>query len=215
MSTPVSSETVLSALKWRYATKAFDAGKKIPDATWSTLEQSLVLSPSSFGLQPWKFVVVTNPAIKAKLREKAWNQSQVTDCSHYVVIASKSKVSVPDVERFIQHMSATTGAPLAALEGYKGMMVGFVSNPAFDTAPWAAKQAYIALGFLLETAALLGVDACPMEGFDKAAFDEILGLPAEGYNAMVTCALGYRSPEDKHAHHPKVRYTAKDVVKHV
>jgi nitroreductase len=215
MSTPVSTETVLSALKWRYATKTFDATKKIPDATWSALEHSLVLSPSSFGLQPWKFVVVTNPAVKAKLREKAWNQGQVTDCSHYVVIAAKSKVQAADVERLISHMSAATGAPAAALEGYKGMMLGFVSNPAFDTSTWAAKQGYIALGFLLETAALLGVDACPMEGFDKAAFDEILGLPAEGYNSVVTCALGYRSAEDKHAKSPKVRYSAKDVVKHV
>lgn len=212
---PLSPESVLSALKWRYATKAFDPSKKIAPAIWAVLEQSLVLSPSSFGLQPWKFIVITQPEIRAKLREKAWGQSQVTDCSHFVVIARQTKVSVTDVDKLINAMSANSGAPVAALQGYKGMMTGFIANPSFDSAHWAARQTYIALGFLMETAALLGVDACPMEGIDPAAFDEILGLPAEGYNTVVACALGYRSAEDRHAKTPKLRYPVNELVKHV
>jgi nitroreductase len=131
------------------------------------------------------------------------------------VIARRTSVTEADVERFFESISSITKAPPAALAGYKGMVSGFVANPQIDTALWATKQTYIALGFLLETAALLGVDACPMEGFNPAAFDEILGLPALGYNATVTCALGYRSPNDKHANDPKVRYPATEVVLHV
>lgn len=215
MSEAVSTVAMVDALKWRYATKAFDPAKKIPAEIWSALEASLVLSPSSFGMQPWKFIVVTRQAVKDQLRPKAWGQSQVSDCSHFVVLARQSKVGPAEVNKLISTTATITGAPEAALEGYKKLIMGFVNNPSFDAGVWAAKQVYIALGFLMHSAALLKVDACPMEGFDAKAFDEILGLPATGFNSQVCCALGYRSPADKHSAEPKIRYSAAELIEHV
>lgn len=214
--TPMADpETILSALRWRYATKTFDASKKIPANLWSAIEQAIVLAPSSFGLQPWKFIVVNDPAVRAKLREKAWNQSQVTDASHYMVIARQLKVTEADVTKYIAATAEAKGIPASALEGYKGVIMGFVVNSGRDTGAWSARQSYIALGFALETAAMLGVDACPMEGFDPAGFDEILGLNGTNYTSAVTVSFGYRSPTDKYAAGPKIRYPASDVIRHV
>jgi len=206
---------VVSDLNWRYATKAFDPTKTIPAATWTQLEQSLILSPSSFGMQPWRFVVVTDKAVKAKLLPLSWNQPQVTDCSHFVVLARKRDIGVADVDKLLNATYAARGIPPGALDGYRGMMVGFVNNPSFDAADWAARQVYIALGFLMHTAAVLHVDACPMEGISPGGFDELLGLPAEGYMTTVACALGYRSAGDKYAKGKKVRYPASELVRHV
>lgn len=215
MSTTVTPTQITSALNWRYATKAFDPSKKIPADLWKTLEEALRLSPSSFGLQPWKFFVVTDPATREKLKAAAWNQGQVTEASHLVVLARKADVTVADVEKLINTTATANGIPASALDGYKGMMSGFVSNPSLDKSAWAAKQVYIALGFLLESAALLGLDACPMEGFDAKAFDEILGLPAKGYHAQVIAAVGYRSASDKYAQGKKVRYPAAEMFEHI
>lgn len=215
MSSTVSSEQLISALNWRYATKAFDPSKKIPADLWKTLEEALRLSPSSFGLQPWKFFVVTDPATREKLKAASWGQSQITDASHLVVLARKADVNTADVEKFITTTASTNGIPASALDGYKGMMNGFISNPGLDKANWATKQVYIALGFLLESAALLGIDACPMEGIDPKAYDELLGLPDKGYHALVVTTLGYRSPNDKYAHGKKVRYPASEIIEHL
>lgn len=206
---------VISALQWRYATKVFDSTKVVPEAVFAKLEEALVLSPSSFGMQPWKFVVVTDPAVKAKLKPLSWNQSQVTDCSHFVVLARKKEITQADVNKLIDATYAAKGIPAGALDGYKGMMSGFVVQPGFDGAGWAAKQVYIALGFLMSAAAMVGVDTCPMEGIDPKGFDEVLGLPAEGYLTTVACAVGYRSEKDRHAGGKKVRYPASELVKRV
>lgn len=211
--TPALSPAVLDAAHaWRYATKGFDPARKIPADHLAALERSLIAAPSSFGLQPWKFLVISDPALRAKLREKAWNQPQLTDCSHFVVIATKTQTTPADVEKLIDATYAARGIPAGALDGYKGMMLGFLQMPGIDHAAWNAKQGYIALGFLLQSAALLGIDACPMEGFDHAAFDELLGLKGTGYTSAVTAALGYRAAGDKYATAPKVRYSAVQLI---
>lgn len=215
MASTIPTETLLSALQWRYATKGFTPGKPIPEPTLAALEQALVLSPSSFGLQPWKFLVIRDPAVRAKLREAAWNQPQVTDASAYVVIATRTEITPADVEKLINATAQAAGAPTSALDAYKQMILGFTKMPGLDTAAWSQRQGYIALGFLLSSAALLGVDACPMEGFDPARYDEILGLKGSGYHATVTAALGYRSPDDKSANRPKVRYPASELVQRI
>jgi nitroreductase len=208
----VPSGSVLSALQWRYATKAFDPSRRVPDAVFAELEHSLVQSPSSFGLQPWKFVVVTDAGLKAKLRKLSWDQPQVTDCSHFVVLARKRDVTAADIERFISTTASTRGIPASALDGYKGMMSGFLLQPGFDTSGWTARQVYVALGFLMSAAAMLRVDTCPMEGIDPRGFDEVLGLPEQGYLTTVACAVGYRAADDKYAKAPKVRYPASELV---
>jgi nitroreductase len=211
----LAPEALLNALAWRYATKQFDPNRKIPVDLWQTLEKSLLLSPSSFGLQPWRFVVVTDTALKLKLKGKAWNQPQVADCSHFVVLAGRTAVTEAEIARFIKSTATARGIPEEKLADYKGMMTGMLLAPGFPVVEWAARQVYIALGFLLESAAVLGVDACPMEGFDHKAFDEILGLPAEGYTAQVAAALGYRSAADKYAGLAKVRYGTQDLIRHI
>ncbi len=212
-----SPQSVVDQLNWRYAIKKFDSSRKIPADVWSKLEQALVLSPSSFGLQPWRFVVVTDAAMKAKLTTVSWNQPQVTDCSHHVVFAARTTVTPDDVERFIKLSAEVRKVPVESLEAYKGMMMGFVKNPApgFDAFAWAGKQAYIALGHFMASAAMMGVDTCPMEGINAAQYDEFLGLPKEGYRTVVTCAAGYRAADDKYQHLAKIRYPASQIVKNV
>ncbi|MCE0483950.1 MAG: NAD(P)H-dependent oxidoreductase [Methylacidiphilales bacterium] len=200
--------TLLAALHWRYATKAFDPAKTIPADTWKTLEEALILSPSSFGLQPWRFIIVTSPEIKAKLRPHSWNQAQVTDCSHYVVFATIKKISEADIDASLARTVEVRGVKLETLQGYRSVMVGDLIHGARSkvAAEWAARQAYIALGNFMTAAALLGVDTCPMEGFVPDQYDKILGLEARGLTASVCCAAGYRGESCKYAHLAKVRF---------
>ena len=212
----ISGESLLHQLSWRYATKKFDPLKKISATDWAVLEQVLVLTPSSYGLQPWKFIVVTDPALKTRLRPASWNQSQVEDCSHLVVFTAKKDITEADVDRFIARTAEVRGATVESLAGYKGYMVGdLVKGPrhAFIH-EWAARQTYIAMGNLLTSAALLGIDTCPFEGIEPAKYDEILELDGTGYATVAACPLGYRSPDDKYASAPKVRFEAKDVIDH-
>jgi nitroreductase len=212
-------DALLAALNWRYATKKFDPAKKIAPALWATLEQSLILSASSYGLQPWRFVVVTNPEVRTKLRAVSWNQPQITDSSHLVVFCRKAQVTTADVDAFIARVAEVRGAPLESLKGYRDMMAGHMSKPETlpggDMTTYTRSQTYIALGFFLSAAAMLGVDACPMEGFDPKKYDEILDLPAQGYHAAVVGAAGYRAGDDPIAAMKKVRHARETMIKHV
>lgn len=212
--TTTTPTSLLDALQWRYATKKFDAAKKIPAADWGALEQALILTPSSYGLQPWKFVVVTDPAIKAKLRPVSWNQPQIEDCSHLVVFLAKEDITEADVDRFVTRIAEVRGATPESLNGYKGFMMGdLVNGPRHAIiGEWAARQAYIALGNFMTSAALLGIDTCPIEGLDPAKYDEILGIKGTGYRTLASCPAGYRSTEDKYASVPKVRFEATDLI---
>lgn len=209
---PVSNETVDRQLAWRYATKVFDSTKPISDVDWMTLENSLVLCPSSFGLQPWKFFIVTDADTKAKLKPATWNQSQVVDASHVVVFAIKKDLNADDIDRFIARTAEVRGTTVEALAGFRKMLIGTMINPPFDINEWAARQVYLAIGFFMSTAAMLGIDVCPIEGFQPAKYDEILGLGSKGYASCVVAAAGYRSMDDKYANIPKVRYKTEDVV---
>jgi nitroreductase len=207
-------EDLLRAQRWRYATKKFDPARKIPGDLWSALEQSLVLTPSSYGLQPWKFIVVTDPALKAKLRPASWNQAQVEDCSHHVVFLAQESISESDLDRFLARTAEVRGVAVESLAGYKGYMMGdLVKGPRSAViGEWAARQVYIALGNFMASAALLGVDTCPMEGMETAKYDEILGLAGTGFRTVVACPAGYRAEGDKYATTPKVRYPVADVI---
>ncbi len=215
--TPITPTQLTTALDWRYATKKFDPTKKIPADLWAALEHALVISPSSFGLQPWKFIVVTDPAVRAKLLPVSWGQHQVVDAAHHVVFALRKGVDVAFVDKFLARQVEVRGGTVEALAPYRGMMTGFVEKitaaGAIDL--WATKQVYIALGQFMAAAALLGVDACPMEGIDPAAYDEILGLKGTDYATVVSCAVGYRAADDKYAAAPKVRFPVSDVLTHV
>jgi nitroreductase len=213
MSTSIKPETLINQLNWRYATKQFDSKRKINVQDWATLEEALSLTPSSGGLQPWKFIIVTDPAIRAKLLPASYGQPQITDASHLVVFTSKNNFSEADVDAHIKHIAEVQGAPIEALVTLRNMLVGGIVQSMDETArnAWARNQVYIALGNLLTSAALLGIDACPMEGFDRAQYDEILGLKPKGFATAVIATLGYRLPADKYAVAPKVRFPKEQV----
>jgi nitroreductase len=213
MSTRIKLETLINQLNWRYATKQFDTKRKSSAQDWATLEEALLLTPSSGGLQPWKFIVVTDAAVRAKLTPASYGQAQINDASHLVVFASKNNFSEADVDAHIKHIAEVQGAPIEALAPLRGMLVGGIVQSQDESArnAWARNQAYIALGNPLTSAALLGIDACPMEGFDRVQYDEILGLKAKGYSSGVIATLGYRLPTDKYAAAPKVRFPKEQV----
>jgi nitroreductase len=210
----LSPESLIQAQQWRYATKKFDPAGRIAPGIWSALEQSLVLSPSSFGLEPWKFIVVTDPALKSKLRGVSWNQSQIEDCSHLVVFLARTGLAEADLDRSVARIAEVRQQPLEALEAYKGMMMGYLVNgPAAATVDlWAVRQVYIALGNFMTSAALLGVDTCPMEGLDPAQYDQLLGLEGTGYHTVCACPAGYRASDDAYATKPKVRFPLEQVI---
>ena len=214
----MSNHQLLEALNWRYATKVFDPAKKIPADTWQTLEHALVLTPTSYGLQPYQFLVISDPAKRAQLVPHSWGQKQVVDASHFVVFTAKTKMTEADVDKLIRRTVEIRKLPAAeALGTYRFMMLGDVVNgPRGKIAhEWATRQTYIALGNLMTCAAVLGVDACPMEGLVPAEYDRVLNLTGSGYATVVACALGYRSADDKYAKLAKVRYDTKDLVREI
>lgn len=213
----ISEDALISALKWRYATKAFDPEAKIAPATWDALIQSLVLSPSSFGLQPWKFLVVSDPAKREALVPLSWGQRQVVDASHLVVFAVKHPVTAEDVHSHIVRTAEVQGVPLEKLAGFENVVVGFLNKPPYplDMREWASRQLYIAMGTFLTSAAALGVDTCPMEGIDPAGYDRVLGLEGTGYFTVAACPVGQRSDTDKYAAAPKVRFPIDQVVQDI
>ena len=210
----VAPEIITAQLNWRYATKKFDASKTIPAATWQQIESAMVLAPSSYGLQPWKFVTVNDAGLRTKLRAVGYNQGQITDASHLVVLARKIEVTPADIDAFIARIAQVRKVPTETLKGLSDMITGGTASPAqlpggsMDT--YTRAQVYIALGFGLFTAALLGVDACPMEGFDAAKFDALLGLNALGYKSSVLATFGYRAADDDLATKAKVRMKHED-----
>ncbi len=211
------TDQLLADLNWRYATKVFDAAVKIPTHVWAALEKSLVLTPTSYGLQPSKFLVVQDAAVRVALLPQSWGQKQVVDCSHYVVFLARTEMKEADVDKLINRTLEVRKLPANALDVYRGMMLGDVVNGPRGKAAheWAARQSYIALGNVMTCAAVLGVDACPMEGIAPTEYDKILKLEGSGYKTVVACAFGYRAASDKYASLAKVRYETKDLVQYI
>lgn len=212
--TPIDTTTLLDALNWRYATKKFAADRKIPAATWAALEHSLVLAPSSFGLQPWKFLVVQDAGLRQKLSVASWGQTQPIDCSHFVVFAVKKNLGAEHVRHFIDRTAEVRHVEAASLNAYRDIILNSVEGARkggyIDV--WQSRQVYIALGQFMASAALLGIDTCPMEGLEPSTYDEILNLAPEGLTTLCACAAGYRAADDKYAGLPKVRFDSSEVL---
>ncbi len=207
---------LLTALNWRYATKVFDPTKKIPADLWAALEESLVLTPSSYGLQPWKFFVVQDPALREQLVPHSWNQRQVADCSHLVVMAVKRTMTEADIDASLLRIAEVRGGTPDSLASFRQMLIDDVvtGERSKYITTWAKMQAYIALGQFMTSTALLGIDTCPMEGFSAEKYDELLGLEAMGLTTAVLCPAGYRSADDRYAVLPKVRFKSSDVIEY-
>ncbi len=199
-------------LQWRYATKKFDPTKKLTDAQLNDLLDAMQLSASSYGLQPYKFIVVTNPELREKIKEHAWGQSQVTDASHLIVICAQKTIDENYVDAFVDLVAKERGVPTDALKGYRDMMVGTVKGRTpEELATWMKCQAYISLGFLLSAAAQNKIDACPMEGFDPAHVNVDLGIVEENLTAVAFCPVGFRAADDASAAYKKVRFPKEEL----
>jgi len=213
---PIPTSELIAALNFRYATKAFDPARKIPSETFAAIKASLALTPSSFGLQPWKFLVVDSPDLREKLKAASWGQPQVTDASHLVVLTARTDLSQADIDSWIARLSEVQGTPVENLAGLSGMITSFTGAMDAPTKQaWNTRQVYIALGQLMTSAAVLGIDTCPLEGISPADYDEILGLTGSGYATAVACALGYRSADDRYATAPKARFPEETLISHV
>ena len=203
-------------LKWRYATKKFDVTKKVSQEDLDSLLEALSLSASSYGLQPYQVLVVEDMEVREKLRPVAWGQAQITDASHLIILANQSTFGNELVDDYVKNVSTTRDIPFKDLEGYAEFMKSkLVSLSESAKATWTMSQTYIALGNLLSAAADLKIDSCPMEGFESAEFNNILGLNEKGLNAAVLVAIGYRSEEDKTQHNKKVRKSKTDLITHI
>lgn len=202
-------KNIIESLKWRYAVKSFDPEKKISEEKFVELTEAIRLSPSSYGVQPWKFIIVKNPELRAKIKGSAYGQDQVVSASHLLVFAVDKNFSV---ERFVNSVAEKRGVPADSLKDYQGMIEGFLSSLSDkEKMEWATRQVYLALGIALASAAVMEIDACPMEGFDPKAVDEILGFEKLGLESQVLLPIGYRATDDKHASLPKVRYPKEEV----
>ncbi len=209
----MNTSDLTHALQWRYATKQFDTNRKLDPETLQTLVDALRLAPSSFGLQPWKFFLVENPELRTQLRAHSWNQTQVTDASHLFVLAVKNAITPADVQEWMEELSSIQNIPHESLAGLQNMIVGFISNmDEGQMLAWNMRQLYIALGQLMTSAAVLGIDACPLEGIIPAEYDKLLALTDSGYSTVVACAVGYRHADDKYATIPKARKNEAQVL---
>ena len=205
-------QKTIEHLNWRYATKKYDPTKKLTEEQRSLIMDALRLAPSSFGLQPWKFIHVTSPEIREKLRAAAYGQSQVTDASDLFVLSSLTKIDEAHIDAYLSNIAETRGMPVEALGEFRKMLVGSVQNRSEEAVTeWSARQVYIALGVALAVAAENEIDASPMEGFDPKQFDEILGLGALGLQSRVILAVGFRSGEDASQHEKKARFSTENV----
>jgi nitroreductase/dihydropteridine reductase len=208
--------SLIEKLNWRYATKKFDHTKKLSPAQLDELLQAVHLSPSSAGLQSYKVIVVEDPATRQKLREAANGQPQLTDASQMIIFASETNLDADYVKHYIDHVAKTRSIGRENLEGFEQMINSNVSSlTAEQKITWSNKQAYIALGVLLTAAAELGIDACPMEGFNASKFDEILGLNEKGLSTAVIVAIGFRSEDDGYSKLAKVRKPEQEMFIHI
>jgi nitroreductase / dihydropteridine reductase len=200
-------------LHWRYATKKFDTSKALPAEDLEYILAAGNLAATSYGLQPFNIIVVTDEAKKQALMGHAYNQLQVGENAALIVLAARTDVDATFIATYTARIESERGLPAGAIDGYKDMMTGHLTSLSAETRlVWAQKQAYIALGTMMVAAAEKQVDSCPMEGFDPAKFDEVLGLAAMNLHATIVLPIGYRSSTDETAQYKKVRRTLADIV---
>jgi nitroreductase len=198
--------TFIENQNWRYATKKFNSEKKISNSDLEILKEAIQLSSSSYGLQPYKVLIIENEEIRKQLQPASWGQSQITDASHLFVFASITNVDSEYITRYAENMANTRNIPFDSVKGYADFMIGNITSLTPEKQIiWAQKQAYLALGNLLNAAAELKIDVTPMEGFLPEQYNEILGLAEKGLHATLVATIGYRHDEDDTQHYAKVR----------
>ncbi len=203
----------LQSLNWRYATKKFDANRSLTDAQINQLLEAGNLAASSYGLQPYKLVVIQNQNLQDQLVAHSYNQHQVADASHVIVIAVRTDVDANYISAFSARMEQERGLDAGMLDPYKGMMLGTIGQLSQeDLYQWAAKQAYIVLGTMISAAAQMEIDSCPMEGFVPDQYDQLLDLESKNLRSVLVLPVGYRSEDDAAQHQKKIRMPLEEIV---
>lgn len=212
----INNEEILKALNWRYATKVFDPTKKVSEDDLHTILESARLSPSSNGIEMWKFIVVENKETRQKLREAGYGQQKITDASYLIIIAYRTDSEENLTRERIERTAKIQNENPDNLVGLRTTLDNTVAQKVKDGSleSWIRAQAYIPLGIMIETASLLGIDGGPMEGFEPEKVDEILNLKERNIKSITMLALGYRG-EDPASNRPKVRREYKDVVEFI
>jgi nitroreductase len=209
----MTTSELISSLNWRYATKKFDPNKKLDESTISTLLETLRLSASSMGLQPYQFIHVKDAAMRAELRQVSFDQSQITDASDLILIAAKKEISGEYVRKYATleaHLRNRTQEQIdRKIQSTQKYLDG---KSAHELMQWNSRQAYIAIGFLLSAAAALKVDACPMEGIKPDEYNRILGLDELNLQSLAVVTLGYRSEDDAYASQAKFRFPKGEII---
>ncbi len=197
---------IINNLNWRYATKKFDTTRKVSSTDLEILKEAVRLSASSFGLQPYKVINVESKEVREKLRAASYGQPQVTEASNLFVFCAYLDLTSEHIDNYIKLIAETRNIDPQELKGFSDSMKNtFSNNTSEQNHVWAAHQPYIALGNLLNTCAMMNIDACPMGGIDPDKYDEILGLSKQGLRAEMIATIGYRSEEDVTGHWAKVR----------
>ena len=204
---------VLEKLNWRYAAKEFDTNKKVDEETLDTLLHAINLTPTSLGLQGFKVLVSDKESVKNTIREATFNQKQVQTCSHNIIFCIKTDIDSAHIDNYIAVMAKERNVEISDLQGYKQMCIGFLNT--MDDAKklvWLKHQVYIVLGNFINTCALLGVDCCPLEGFNPLEVDRLLNLEEKNLHSVVMCPIGYRSENDTLGGMKKVRFPKSETI---
>ena len=198
--------SLIENLNWRYATKKYDASKKVSIEDMNQIKEAIRLTATSYGLQLFKVVDVEDKDIREKLKPASWAQPQITDASHLLVFCGYADVKDEHIDEYMNLKAEVSNIDVENLKGYGDFVKGNMNAASAEFKQiWTAKQTYIALGNAMAACAELKIDSTPMEGFDVSAYNEILGLTEKGLKADVVLAVGYRSDEDDTQQHPKVR----------
>jgi len=207
-----AAQALTQAMNWRYAVRQF-SDEQISDVELAQLLDAVRFSPSAYGLQPYQLIVVASRDVRTQLLEHAYGQAKVVDCSHLLVLAAHRDIGPELVDRYVSLASVARGVSAAELAGYAdGVKSALAAQSPGQRAAAAHHQAFLALGTLLTSAALLGIDCCPMSGFDPAGFDAVLALEQSGLTSSVICAIGRRHPADASALHPRVRVPREQLI---
>ena len=210
----MESQELLGALNWRYATKKFDPNRKLDLKTLNTLLEATRLSASSMGLQPYKFIHVKDVGVRESLKEHSFNQTQITDASDMIVFAALNSISDEHIEQYARTEGELRNRTEEQIERKMKSTKAYVDRMNADEQfIWNSKQAYISMGTLLSTAALLNVDACPMEGINPKEYDRILQLEALNLRSLAVVTLGFRSSEDAYSDQSKFRFPKGQIIK--
>tara|TARA_B110000285_G_scaffold195217_1_gene225365 strand:- start:202 stop:834 length:633 start_codon:yes stop_codon:yes gene_type:complete len=206
---------IIEDLNWRYAAQKFDSSKSISEEHLDIIKESLRLVPSSYGLQPLKFIIIQSKELLQELVPASYGQTQVAEASHLIVLCAAKKMGDTQIDEHIQNTAETQNSSVDKLVGYGNYMKKIISNMSNEEVfTWNTKQAYIALGQLMHTCASLRIDSTPMEGFDPKAYAEILTIDDDQFAPVLVCPIGYRNQEDATQFLSKVRKSSTSIFEH-